>query len=114
MIMTREQIEKAAYDYTLNDTGGAKDFYELNAREDIAREAFINGAQWRINSVWHSTKELPENSGYLAVLMDNGFMETMYYSAGIGFHEMHLKGYTSWAYIHDLLPNRKEETDGSC
>lgn len=71
---------------------------------------FREGAQWRINSVWHSTDELPDNSGFLAVLMSNGIMEIMYYSAGIGFHEMRLKGYVSWAYVSDLLPERKEET----
>lgn len=62
------------------------------------------------NSVWHPTDELPKHSVFLAVLMNNGLMETMYYSAGIGFHEMTLKGYASWAYVSDLLPEIKEET----
>ena len=95
--------EKAARDY-VKPTAGI-----IPVAESIAKkEGFIAGAVWRINSVWHSTDELPERSGYLAVLMDNGLMETMCYSVGIGFHEMHLKGYTSWAYISDLLPARKE------
>lgn len=95
--MTKEEIEKAANDRYSDNT--------------FAYKGFIAGAQWRINSVWHSTDELPKYSGFLAVLMSNGLMETMYYSAGIGFHEMTLKGYTSWAYISDLLPERKEETE---
>lgn len=102
--MTREQIEKAWKEHTL---------YNPSFEDDISlneKQAFVKGAQWRINSVWHSTDELPKYSGFLAVLMSNGIMETMYYSAGIGFHEMTLKGYTSWAYVSDLLPERKEET----
>ena len=72
-------------------------------------EAFKDGANWRINSVWHSTKELPEHSGYLAVLIDNRFMETTHYTAGIGFDDIRLKSYGLWAYVSDLLPTRKEE-----
>ncbi len=71
-------------------------------------KAFISGAQWRINSVWHDTNELPKHSGYLAALMDNGLMETLHYTVGIGFYAMQLKGYKLWAYIDDLLPDKKE------
>lgn len=108
--MTREQIEKEArgyISYVYEDDG-----HFLPDYEEELRDSFISGAQWRINSVWHSTDDLPKHSGFLAVLMDNGIMETMYYSAGIGFHEKTLKGYALWAYISDLLPERKEETNG--
>ena len=108
--MTREQIEKEARGYISDVYAG--DGYFLPDYEEEVRDGFIAGAQWCINSVWHSTDELPKRSGFLAVLMDNGIMETMYYSVGIGFHEMTLKGYTSWAYVSDLLPERKEETNG--
>lgn len=104
--MTKEDIEKAAGDYS----GSSLGFTENNSVM-ANHKAFAAGAEWRINSAWHSTDELPERSGFLAVLMDNGIMETMYYSVGIGFLEMTLKGYTSWAYVYDLLPERKEETE---
>ena len=102
--MTREDIEKAAGEYS-GSVLGFKDNPVVMAKHKV----FIAGAEWRINSAWHSTDELPKRSGFLAVLIDNGIMETMYYSVGIGFHEMTLKGYTSWAYVYDLLPERKEE-----
>ena len=102
--MTREDIEKAAGEYS-GSVLGFKDNPVVMAKH----KAFTAGAEWRINSAWHSTDELPKRSGFLAVLIDNGIMETMYYSVGIGFHEMTLKGYTSWAYVLDLLPERKEE-----
>lgn len=109
--MNKEQIEQVAREYAEEyswypgETSYESDIREM---EEKFADAFKAGVQWRINSVWHSTDELPEHSGFLAVLMDNGLMETMYYSVGIGFLEMQLKGYTSWAYVHDLLPERKE------
>lgn len=93
--MTREEIEKAANDRYSDNT--------------FTYKGFIAGARWRINSVWHSTDKLPQHSGYLVVLMENRLMEVIHYTVGIGFHEMTLKGYTSWAYVSDLLPERKEE-----
>lgn len=106
--MNKETIEKAAMEYS-GLTDDSKDPYAR--KKGSLCIAFSDGAHWRINSVWHPTNKLPENSGYLAVLMDNGLMETMYYSAGIGFHEMQLKGYTSWAYVDDLIPDRKENNE---
>lgn len=102
--MTKEQIEKSGRDYALDQLG----IVGLPGRAE-AMKAFISGAQWRINSVWHDTNELPKHSGYLAALMDNGLMETLHYTVGIGFYAMQLKGYKLWAYIDDLLPDRKED-----
>ena len=106
--MTREQIEKAANIEMLSYYADEEYPSDIKDIQSDFVAAFCRGAEWRINSVWHSTDELPKYSGFLAVLMSNGLMETMYYSAGIWFHEMTLKGYTSWAYISDLLPERKE------
>ena len=104
--MNKKQIEKAAKETLVNKP------IELQATKvGTFQLGFVDGAEWRINSVWHSTDELPQHSGYLAVLMENGFMEVIHYTVGIGFHEMALKGYTSWAYVSDLLPERKEETE---
>ena len=105
--MTREQIEKAAKETLVNEP------VEIQATKvGTFQRGFIAGSQWRINSVWHSTDELPQRSGYLAVLMENRLMEVIHYTVGVGIHEMALKGYTLWAYVSDLLPERKEETNG--
>ena len=101
--MDRETIEKAAL-----ICAGAGEYGELPYNPD-AKKGFIAGAQWRINSVWHDANELPKYNGYLAALMDNGLMETLHYAVGIGFYVMQLKGYKLWAYIEDLLPDRKED-----
>ena len=104
--MTREQIEKeidARLEEPDNNWNGI--FNSGYSR------GFREGAQWRINSVWHETSELPSRSGYLAVLCHNGIMETIHHTIGIGFQEMQLKGYSKWAYVDDLLPDRKEVTE---
>ena len=100
--MNRETIDNAAWDY-------AESIPQNEDRKKYSWEDFKAGAEWRINSVWHLTKELPEHSGYLAVLIDNRFMETTHYTAGIGFDDIRLKSYSLWAYVSDLLPTRKEE-----
>ena len=89
--MDRKTIEKAAKEAVQNhfQCNGKypceeRDYCEFcnghnsafDCKEDCGaddfNEGFIIGAQWRINSVWHSTNELPKHSGYLAALMDNG------------------------------------------
>lgn len=109
--MNRETIEKAAYDYTLNDTGGEKDFYELNAREDIAREAFINGAQWRINTVWHDfEEELPDKGRPVLVEAKHGNAKFFLLMTLQGDEEKEdVARYRRWAYIEDLIPDITEE-----
>lgn len=108
--MEREQIQKAALQCA-KDRWGDSESQHVMAKAQGTVYGFKQGAQWRINSAWHSTDELPKCSGYLAVLMDNGLMETMYYNVGMRFSEMHLKGYVLWAYVSDLLPERKEAVE---
>ena len=92
----RERIKKAAKDYVMP-----------NARisplmESIAaKEGFIAGAQWRINSVWHNMNEKP--NGMFVILADFGQEE---YSLGINLEGM--ESAKRWAYVSDLLPERKE------
>ena len=103
--MDKKKIEMAAKEAAMKHCA----HYD---EEAVFINGFASGAEWRINSVWHSTDELPKYSGFLAVLMSNGIMETMYFSVGIGFHENQLMGYVLWAYVSDILPERKEETNG--
>lgn len=99
-----DHIDISAINYEEDNYEAGRNHALFNYGNDI----FIAGAKWRINFVWHSTDELPQHSGYLAVLMENGLMEVIHYTVGIGFQEMTLKGYTSWAYVSDLIPKRKE------
>ena len=48
--MTREQIEKAAVGY-------AEKIPQSDERKKYSREDFIEGDQWRINTVFHKVSE---------------------------------------------------------
>lgn len=100
--MNKETIDNAAWDY-------AEGIQQNENRKKYSWEDFKAGAEWRINSVWHSTNELPEQSGYLAVLIENNYIETTYYTAGNWFDDIRLKSYDLWAYVSDLLPDMKED-----
>ena len=91
--MTREQIEKAAmFSCTSKD----------EVLTDFGRNCFIEGARWRINAVWHNMNEKP--NGRFVILADFGQEE---YSLGINLEG--IESAKRWAYISDLLPERKEE-----
>lgn len=102
--MTREQIEKVALLFA-----GAGEFGECPYNPD-AKNGFIAGAQWRINSVWHDASEIPQHSGLLIAICKDGKAllcgpnNSNWKTAVKIFHIV------KWTYIDDLLPERKEET----
>ena len=111
--MTREQIEKAAL-----ICAGAGEYGELPYNPD-AKKGFIAGAQWRINSVWHDASEEPEQEDepILVEYEDWGFECSDYTVCDdIWDYRTRLKRdgacctILRWAYIKDLIPERKEVT----
>ena len=95
--MNRETIEKAARDY-VKPTASIIPVAEAIA----AKEGFIAGAEWRINSVWHDVNEEPI---YWKLIIRKDILGD--YDLGC-----ELKHDTiSWAYLDDLVPERKEETE---
>ena len=115
--MTREQIEKEAREYS--------DVIWNNDRaRDISKIAFFIGAQWRINSVWHKPsvygEELTRDVEVLAKTKKGyrfGKFDVVGYSNEyIGFVstsslEYSLSEVLEYAYLSDLLPERKEEAE---
>lgn len=128
--MTREQIEKAADDYAANTsptyTNGDYDCIAI-------AEAFEHGAQWRINSVWHDMgTEVPQIYGdygdsiYPQIpCLVRGNLSTGY-GYGVRYwnvteqcwddeecddYECEKDKIEEWAYLDDLLPERKEEAE---
>ena len=101
--MTREQIERAAM-----LSCASKD----EVLTDFGSSCFSEGAQWRINSVWHNLpNDLPkkENTWILLELIFEGrlvYLPVEWVNDGGEIS----KQVTRWAYIDDLLPERKEET----
>ena len=99
--MTREQIERAAM-----LSCASKD----EVLTDFGSSCFIEGAQWRINSVWHDLpNDLPqkENTWILLELIFEGrlvYLPVEWVNDGEGAPKQAIR----WAYIDDLLPERKE------
>ena len=120
--MTKEDIEKAAKKALLNDS------IELrNTGIGAFQQGFVVGAEWRINSVWHDNKVMPDRN--LDKVLGCGedvivkpkyrpFIEicnACWDKDGQNFYfdgerEIFLmEDIDIWAYIKDLLPERKEE-----
>lgn len=85
----------------------------------MRRKAFRDGAEWRIESVWHNASEIPEANKRVLVCFENVIGEYVYYRIK-GFKPNVLKNWNMgnfsldkvlyWCYLDDLLPERKEET----
>ena len=123
--MTREQIERAAM-----LSCASKD----EVLTDFGSSCFIEGAQWRINSVWHEMKEeVPQIYGDYgdSIYPQIPCLVVGHLSTGYGYgvrywnvteqcwddeecddYECDKDKIEEWAYLDDLLPERKEETNG--
>ena len=111
--MKKEDIEKAAVDSCVieNEIFNPEltPYYE---------QGFKDGADWRINSVWHDASEIPEANKRVLVCFENVIDEYVYYRIR-GFKPNVLKKCNMrissldkvlyWCYLDDLLPERKEE-----
>lgn len=113
--MTREQIEQAAM-----QSCASKD----EVLTDFGTSCFIEGAQWRINSVWHKPSaygdELERDVEVIAKTKQ-GYRFGKFGVVGC-FHEYiafvstssleyALSDVLEYAYLSDLLPERKEEAE---
>ena len=126
--MTREQIEKAATESCVIDNSIFNPEYV-----PYYEHGFIDGAQWRINSLWHDMKkEVPQVYGEYEneVAPSIPCLVRGYLSTGYGYgvrywnvsyevwddeecddYECDKDKIEEWAYLDDLLPDRKEETE---
>ena len=120
--MTREQIERAA----IKSADEELDDFECRGH----RDGFVAGAQWRINSVWHDEKVIPNRNldkkifgcGEDVILKPKyrQFFEICEVLWDEDEQKIYLSGEREtflmddveiWAYVSDLLPERKEETE---
>lgn len=109
--MTRKQIERVASEAA----------FRMMFRSDIhpsqqGEALFIEGAEWRINSVWHDVSEKPKFKGKVEKEMFMLFCNSKKYGLMLisqdewdDFVERGM--FHKWAYVDDLLPERKEETE---
>lgn len=74
--------------------------------QDDLETAFENGADWRINSVWHDVdKELPEYNRH--VVNEDWFDFTAKDEKDLK-RIMNQYPFKRWAYVDDLKPNMEE------
>ena len=103
--MTKEQIRKAAKDVA-DKVCNATDCIEW---ENLVF-AFEDGADWRINSVWHKPEEVPEPYANLLVKCLGGYKMWALWPNHIRDWEslVEKNGVIRWAYIEDLIPTEDE------
>ena len=103
--MTKEQIRKAAKDVA-DKVCNATDCIEW---ENLVF-AFEDGANWRINSVWHKPEEVPAPYANLLVKCLGGYKMWALWPNHIRYWEylVEKNGVIQWAYIDDLIPTEDE------
>ena len=115
--MTREQIEKAASEYSGSVLGFKDNPVVMNKHK-----SFMDGALWHINSVWHKPSEMPSRNidkygtgeDVLVKAKCNNFIEMCtVYEETCSQEEFELLNNRSsysmddiemWAYVSDLVP----------
>ena len=107
--MTKEDIKKAAEEYAKE---ACRPLWRAG-NEQVCMVDFIDGAEWRINSVWHGVKEEPKYDEYF--LYENAVhayhVDGIYPSEDEPFvWNDYVKdwGLIRWAYVDDLKPNMEE------
>lgn len=98
--MNREKIEKAADDYVVEN--GISEAYKY-----ASRDGFIDGAEWRINSLWKDAVVSPEHGKHIVVTFSSGNLTSWYSHSAIisDFERFHV---VKWAYAEDFLPKGGE------
>ena len=130
--MNRETIEKEARNFIEDFCHDHIDYTSINYEEDnyeaarnntlweFGTEIFMAGAEWRINSVWHDVqKELPapDKTVIVEYIIDGERdccfthrSESPRVSVDKHVFNFYVRGaeIIRWAYLEDLLPDRKE------
>ena len=103
--MTRKQIKNTASEAALR----------MMFRSDIhpsqqGEALFIEGAEWRINSVWHKPEEVPEAYATLLVKCIEGYRAWALWPTHVRDWRslVETKRVVCWAYIDDLIPTEDE------
>lgn len=105
-----KQIEKEAIKHLplYLDKVSSDDDY-LSGKRIGFESGFVDGAQWRINSVWHNISEKPKIGRKLLVDLgyDNCDFDYLCNDCFDWRYYADKKGIIRWAYIVDLLPEKK-------
>lgn len=69
-------------------------------------QGFLEGAEWRLNSIWHDVSEVPKKKGYILVQINELYPIYVVWSiTSIDWCKTAERANAfKWAYIEDLLP----------
>ena len=106
--MTKEQIKKAVDEYI-----GYPPEMDEGIETTMRRNAFKDGANWRINSVWHDAEERPKFPGKVELvkfllLFKNGECGYSQISKDDWDDIKEVAKFVKWAYVGDLIPSKTE------
>ena len=107
-MITKEDIDKAAESYE-----DGLIYSSIKDQCDI-QKAFKEGANWRINSIWHDAKEDPKEKEMLVVIdkdgdiTQNDFMIDEFVGYDRWSDYVQDVGIVRWCYRKDLIPNKEE------
>lgn len=102
--MTKEDIKKAAEEYAHE---ACRPIWR-SGKEQVCMVDFIEGAKWRINSVWHDIKEMPENNRMILIIMQHDIPTVIGPDNTFFREEIKDRHIQRWAYVEDLIPNTEE------
>nr|DAV67280.1 MAG TPA: hypothetical protein [Caudoviricetes sp.] len=109
--MKKEDIEKAAEKYAEENSwypGETSYESDIIAIEESFADAFKAGVKWRINSVWHDIKEMPENNRMILIIMQHDIPTVLGPDNTFFKEEVKDRQIHRWAYVDDLKPNMEE------
>lgn len=98
--MKREDIEKAATEYA-NDA--CRPLWRTG-NEQVCMVDFMEGAEWRINSVWHTMDEAQDGQRPYIVQYNEECKFAMFTKPIPVPLEQAKSVFKRWAYIEDLIP----------
>nr|UWF90878.1 MAG: Protein of unknown function (DUF551) [Bacteriophage sp.] len=108
--MKREDIKKTATSYANDVCKGSHYRWGL---EQYCIVDFMEGAKWRISSVWHDGEKKPKRGAEVLIMLDNNIIlkakfEGWGYSYCTNIEFDNVPEITRWAYVEDLLPNMED------
>ncbi len=102
MIMTKEDIEKAAIKNI--EFQGKLDLGSII--ENSCRESFVLGAEWRIESVYHDIAELPNDGEMILALTESNISIICGPNNSDFLKTLKDLCIVKWAYMKDLIPSK--------
>lgn len=97
----KEALKEAAKDFLKTECS----IYPSDSKM-LAHKAFISGAEWLLNSVWHDArKKVPEEKKFcIYILSDGTFGCGYYHKEDNSIWYSRFTDIVKWAYVEDIVP----------